>query len=129
VPFSPLGRGFLTGTIDDTTQFAKDDFRNIVPRFTTENRKANQSLIELLGTLAAAAGATPAQIALAWLLAQKPWIVPIPGTTKLHRLQENIGAADIKLSADDLRRIGSALAGIQVQGDRYPASMAKVTGR
>ncbi|MFZ1640918.1 MAG: aldo/keto reductase [Candidatus Contendobacter sp.] len=129
VPFSPLGKGFLTGKIDENTAFAKDDFRNIVPRFSPEARKANQALVDLLGRIAAAKQATPAQIALAWLLAQKPWIVPIPGTTKLHRLKENIGAAAIELTADDLRRIEETLAHIQVQGDRYPAHLAARAGR
>jgi aryl-alcohol dehydrogenase-like predicted oxidoreductase len=129
VPFSPLGRGFLTGKIDASTTFTQGDFRNLVPRFTTENRKANQSLIDLIGTIAAQKKATPAQIALAWLLAQKPWIVPIPGTTKLHRLEENIGAAALALAADDLRRIDDALARVQVQGDRYPAHLAATVGR
>ena len=129
VPFSPLGKGFLTGKIDASTTFAKDDFRNIVPRFSAENRKANQVLVDLLETLATEKKATPAQIALAWLLAQKPWIVPIPGTTKLHRLQENVGAAAIELTAADLRRIGEALTQIQVQGDRYPAHLAARAGR
>lgn len=129
VPFSPLGKGFLTGKIDESTEFAKNDFRNIVPRFSPEARKANQTLVDLLGDIASAKAATPAQIALAWLLAQKPWIVPIPGTTKLHRLQENIGAAMIVLDTDDLGRIEQALAGIQVQGDRYPAHLAARAGR
>jgi aryl-alcohol dehydrogenase-like predicted oxidoreductase len=129
VPFSPLGKGFLTGTIDESTTFAKDDFRTIVPRFSAENRKANQVLIELLHTLATEKKATPAQLALAWLLAQKPWIVPIPGTTKLHRLQENIGATDIELSAHELRRISEALSHIQIHGDRYPAHLAARAGR
>jgi len=129
VPFSPLGKGFLTGKIDATTTFAKDDFRNIVPRFSAENRKANQVLIDLITTIASEKKATPAQIALAWLLAQKPWIVPIPGTTKLHRLEENIGAATIALTTDDLRRISDALTHIQVQGDRYPAHLAARAGR
>jgi aryl-alcohol dehydrogenase-like predicted oxidoreductase len=129
VPFSPLGKGFLTGKIDATTLFAKDDFRNIVPRFSPEARKANQALVDLLGRIAAGKQATPAQIALAWLLAQQPWIVPIPGTTKLHRLKENIGAADIALSADDLRQIEDALAQIEVQGDRYPAHLAARAGK
>jgi len=129
VPFSPLGKGFLTGKIDASTTFAKDDFRNIVPRFSAENRKANQVLVDLLETLATEKKATPAQIALAWLLAQKPWIVPIPGTTKLHRLQENVGAAAIELTAADLRRIAEALTQIQVQGDRYPAHLAARAGR
>jgi len=129
VPFSPLGKGFLTGKINESTTFAKDDFRNIVPRFSAENRKANQVLVDLLGTIATEKRATPAQIALAWLLAQRPWIVPIPGTTKLHRLEENVGAAAVELSAGDLRRIGDALARIQVQGDRYPAHLAARAGR
>jgi aryl-alcohol dehydrogenase-like predicted oxidoreductase len=129
VPFSPLGKGFLTGKIDASTTFAKDDFRNIVPRFSAENRQANQVLVGLLQTLATEKKATPAQIALAWLLAQKPWIVPIPGTTKRHRLEENVGAAAIELSAEDLRRIGEALTHIQVQGDRYPAHLAARAGR
>jgi aryl-alcohol dehydrogenase-like predicted oxidoreductase len=129
VPFSPLGKGFLTGQIDENTSFAKDDFRNIVPRFAPEARKANQALVDLIGRIAAVKQATPAQIALAWLLAQKPWIVPIPGTTKLHRLKENIGAAAIELTADDLRQIEAALARIQVQGDRYPAHLAARAGR
>jgi aryl-alcohol dehydrogenase-like predicted oxidoreductase len=129
VPFSPLGKGFLTGKIDATTLFAKDDFRNIVPRFSPVARKANQALVDLLGRIAAGKQATPAQIALAWLLAQQPWIVPIPGTTKLHRLKENIGAADIALSADDLRQIEDALAQIEVQGDRYPAHLAARAGK
>jgi len=129
VPFSPLGKGFLTGKVDASTAFAKDDFRNIVPRFSPEARQANQTLVDLLGRIAAGKQATPAQIALAWLLAQKPWIVPIPGTTKLHRLKENIGAADIELSADDLRQIAASLEAIQVQGDRYPAHLAARAGK
>ena len=129
VPFSPLGKGFLTGKIDESTTFSKDDFRNIVPRFTTENRKANQILVELLGAIATEKKATPAQIALAWLLARKPWIVPIPGTTKLHRLEENVGAAAIDLTAGDLSQINDALARIEVQGDRYPAHLAARVGR
>jgi aryl-alcohol dehydrogenase-like predicted oxidoreductase len=129
VPFSPLGKGFLTGKIDESTSFAKGDFRNLVPRFTAENRKANQVLVGLLGTIAAAKRVSSAQIALAWLLAQKPWIVPIPGTTKLHRLEENVAAATVELSADDLRRISDALAAIQVQGDRYPPHLAVRVGR
>jgi len=124
VPFSPLGRGFLTGTIDANATFAKDDFRSIVPRFSPDALKANQSLVELLGRLAAARKATSAQIALAWLLAQKPWIVPIPGTTKLHRLDENLAAAAVELTASDLRQIADALSRIQVLGDRYPAHLA-----
>jgi aryl-alcohol dehydrogenase-like predicted oxidoreductase len=129
VPFSPLGRGFLTGTIDQNTPFTKDDFRNNVPRFTPEARKANQALVDQLADIAAASKATPAQIALAWLLARKPWIVPIPGTTKLHRLQENLAAATIELSADDLRNIEAGLAQVKVQGDRYPAHLAAVVGK
>jgi aryl-alcohol dehydrogenase-like predicted oxidoreductase len=123
VPFSPLGKGFLTGAIDAKTAFAKDDFRNIVPRFSEENRQANGGLVEVLGGIAAAKGATRAQIALAWLLAQKPWIVPIPGTTKAHRLTENLGAAAVKLSAADLAAIEQALGGVTVQGARYPVQM------
>ena len=129
VPFSPLGKGFLTGKIDANTAFDKDDFRNIVPRFSPEARKANQALVELLGSIATAKKATPAQIALAWLLAQKPWIVPIPGTTKLHRLKENLGAAAVELTREDLRQIEEALGHIKVQGDRYPAHLAARAGR
>ena len=129
VPFSPLGKGFLTGKIDDKTSFSKDDFRNIVPRFSAEARKANQALVDQLGAIAATKGATPAQIALAWLLARKPWIVPIPGTTKLHRLQENVGAASIELTPADLKNIGEMLTHIQVQGDRYPAHLAARAGK
>jgi aryl-alcohol dehydrogenase-like predicted oxidoreductase len=129
VAFSPLGKGFLTGTIDENTPFAKDDFRNIVPRFSPEARNANKAFVDLLGSIAAQTRATPAQIALAWLLAQKPWIVPIPGTTKVHRLKENVGAADIDLTADDMRKVGDALARIKVQGDRYPAHLAARAGR
>ena len=129
VPFSPLGKGFLTGTIDDKTSFDKDDFRNVVPRFSPEARKANQALVDRLGKLARAKQATPAQIALAWLLAQKTWIVPIPGTTKSHRLKENLGAAALELTPDDRRQIAEALAEIQVQGDRYPPHLAALTGR
>jgi len=129
VPFSPLGKGFLTGKIDETTSFAKDDFRNIVPRFSAEARKANRELVDRLGSIAAGKKATPAQIALAWLLAQKRWIVPIPGTTKAHRLKENVGAAGVELTADDLRQIEDALAHIKVQGDRYPAHLAARAGR
>jgi aryl-alcohol dehydrogenase-like predicted oxidoreductase len=129
VPFSPLGKGFLTGAIDDKTTFAKDDFRNLVPRFTAEARKANQALVEELAAIAAARGATPAQVALAWLLAQKPWIVPIPGTTKPHRLRENVGGANLELSAKDLARIGEALARIPIRGERYPPHLAKLVGR
>jgi aryl-alcohol dehydrogenase-like predicted oxidoreductase len=129
VPFSPLGKGFLTGTIDEATSFATGDFRNIVPRFAPEARKANQALVHLLGEIAASKHATPAQIAIAWLLAQKPWIVPIPGTTKLHRLKENLSAADVELSHDDLRQIAASLAQVQVRGDRYPAHLAARVGR
>ena len=129
VPFSPLGRGFLTGKIDENTTFAKGDFRNTVPRFSPEARKANQALIDELAAIAAAKKATTAQIALAWLLARKPWIVPIPGTTKLHRLEENIEAASVQLTAEDLRQIEEALARIKVQGDRYPAHLAAVVGK
>jgi aryl-alcohol dehydrogenase-like predicted oxidoreductase len=129
VPFSPLGKGFLTGAIDDKTTFDAKDFRNIVPRFTAEARKANQGVVELVGRIAAGKKATPAQIALAWLLAQKPWIAPIPGTTKLHRLEENIGAASIALTADDLNEIDEALAKITVQGDRYPPHLQARVGR
>jgi aryl-alcohol dehydrogenase-like predicted oxidoreductase len=129
VPFSPLGRGFLTGTIDQHTSFGKDDFRNMVPRFSPEARKANQGLIDLLGRIAAGKQATAAQVALAWLLAQKPWIVPIPGTTKLARLEENLRAASLVLTPEDLRQIGDALATIKVQGDRYPANLAAQVGR
>jgi aryl-alcohol dehydrogenase-like predicted oxidoreductase len=128
VPFSPLGKGFLTGKIDDKTIFDKNDFRNIVPRFTPEARKANQALVDLLGTIAEKKKATPAQIALAWLLAQKLWIVPIPGTTKLHRLDENVGAIAIELTSDDLREIESAAAKITIQGARYPEALEKRTG-
>jgi aryl-alcohol dehydrogenase-like predicted oxidoreductase len=129
VPFSPLGKGFLTGKIDETTTFDSSDFRNTVPRFTPENRKANQALVELLGRIAERKKATPAQIALAWLLAQKAWIVPIPGTTKLHRLEENIGAVVIELTPDDLREIDSAASRITVQGARYPEPLERMTGR
>ena len=129
VPFSPLGKGFLTGTITEHTQFDKTDFRNIVPRFSEENRKVNQAMVHLLQTIAAEKKATTAQIALAWLLAQKPWIVPIPGTTKLHRLQENIGAASIELSADDIQQIENAAAKIAVQGARYPEHLQKRVGK
>jgi aryl-alcohol dehydrogenase-like predicted oxidoreductase len=129
VPFSPLGKGFLTGKISEDTQFDKSDFRNIVPRFTPENRKANQALVDLIGKFAQQKKVTPAQIALAWLLAQKPWIVPIPGTTKLNRLEENIGAADVSLTADELNEIGYAAARIPVQGERYPAELQKWVNR
>jgi aryl-alcohol dehydrogenase-like predicted oxidoreductase len=129
VPFSPLGKGFLTGAIKEDTSFGASDFRNIVPRFAPEARRANQALVDLIGRIAAAKQASPAQIAIAWLLAQKPWIAPIPGTTKLHRLEENIGAVKVELTADDLREIDSALAGITVRGDRYPSHLAARTGR
>jgi aryl-alcohol dehydrogenase-like predicted oxidoreductase len=129
VPFSPLGKGFLTGAIKEDTEFDKNDFRNIVPRFSAENRKANQAMVDVLGTFAAQKKATPAQIALAWLLAQKPWIVPIPGTTKLHRLEENLGAASIELTSDDLRQIDNAAAKIPVQGARYPEEFQKLVNR
>ena len=129
VPFSPLGKGFLTGKIDESTKFDRSDFRNSVPRFTPEARKANQALVDLLGTMAKRKNATPAQIALAWLLAQKPWIVPIPGTTKLHRLDENLGAAAVELGADDLREIESAASKISVQGARYPEHLQRLVGR
>jgi aryl-alcohol dehydrogenase-like predicted oxidoreductase len=126
VPYSPLGRGFLTGKIDANTKFESNDFRNQLPRFTSEAREANQSLVDQLTAIAEAKNATPAQIALAWLLAQKPWIVPIPGTTKLHRLEENIGATEVHLSEEDLRQIDSAAS--LVQGDRYPEQMQRMTG-
>jgi aryl-alcohol dehydrogenase-like predicted oxidoreductase len=129
VPFSPLGKGFLTGAINESTKFDSTDFRNIVPRFAPEARKANQTLADLLGEIAVKKKATPAQIALAWLLAQKPWIVPIPGTTKLHRLEENLGAADIQLTPEDLRTIESAVSKIRVQGDRYPPNLQARVGR
>jgi len=129
VPFSPLGKGFLTGKIDETTQFDRSDFRNIVPRFTPEARRANRALVDLLGALAAGMKATPAQLALAWLLAKKPWIVPIPGTTKLHRLEENLGAAAIELSPGQLGAIESAAAQVSVQGARYPEQLARLVGR
>ena len=129
VPFSPLGKGFLTGAINENTTFDSTDFRNIVPRFTPEARKANQALVDLLGKIAAQKQATAAQIAIAWLLAQKPWIVPIPGTTKLHRLEENIGAAAVDFNPDDLREIDAALSHITVQGARYPEHLRQMTGR
>jgi aryl-alcohol dehydrogenase-like predicted oxidoreductase len=129
VPFSPPGKGFLTGKISEGTQFDKTDFRNIVPRFTPENRKANQALVDLIGNFAQQKKATPAQIALAWLLAQKPWIVPIPGTTKLHRLEENIGAVSVDLTSEDLRQLEAATAKIAVQGARYPEEFQKLVGR
>jgi aryl-alcohol dehydrogenase-like predicted oxidoreductase len=123
VPFSPLGKGFLTGAINENTQFDKSDFRNVVPRFSEKNRKANQKLVDLLNEIAKQKAATNAQIALAWLLAQKPWIVPIPGTTKIHRLEENVGAVDFELSAQDISQIDAAFSAIPVQGDRYPAAL------
>jgi aryl-alcohol dehydrogenase-like predicted oxidoreductase len=129
VPYSPLGKGFLTGAIDETTTFAATDFRNSVPRFSPEARKANQGVVEVLGEIAAQKQATPAQIALAWLLAQKPWIAPIPGTTKLHRLEENLKAADVTLTAADLKEIESAFSSIAVQGDRYPPHLLALVGR
>ncbi|MEZ2131944.1 MULTISPECIES: aldo/keto reductase [unclassified Sinorhizobium] len=129
VPFSPLGKGFLTGTIDEKTKFESNDFRNIVPRFSEEARKANQGLVDQLGAIASEKGVTPAQIALAWLLARRPWIVPIPGTTKLHRLEENIGAASVELNSADLAKIEEALSKITVQGDRYPAHLQARVGR
>jgi aryl-alcohol dehydrogenase-like predicted oxidoreductase len=129
VPFSPLGKGFLTGKINKDTQFDKTDFRNVVPRFSHENRKANQALVDLIGRFAQQKKATPAQIALAWLLAQKPWIVPIPGTTKLHRLEENIGAAAVELTPEDLQQLETAASKIPVQGARYPEELQKLVGR
>jgi aryl-alcohol dehydrogenase-like predicted oxidoreductase len=129
VPFSPLGKGFLTGKIDESTKFDSSDFRNIVPRFTPEARKANQGLVDLLGIIARRKEATPAQIALAWLLAQKPWIVPIPGTTKLHRLDENLGAAALELTSDDIQGIESAASKITVEGARYPEHLQRLVGR
>ena len=129
VPFSPLGRGFLTGKIDENTTFDSSDFRNSLPRFTQEARKANEALLELLRKIAERKSATPAQISLAWLLSQKPWIVPIPGTTKMNRLEENIGAAAIELTADDLREIDSAASRITIQGARYPEKLQRMTGR
>ena len=129
VPFSPLGKGFLTGKISEDTKFDKSDFRNIVPRFAPEARKANQAVVDLLGKFAQQKKATPAQIALAWLLAQKPWIVPIPGTTKLHRLEENIGAVNVELSPEELRELETAASKIAVQGARYPEELQKMVGR
>jgi aryl-alcohol dehydrogenase-like predicted oxidoreductase len=129
VPFSPLGKGFLTGEIDADTRFDSKDFRNSVPRFSAESRKANQALVELLGAIASAKHVTPAQIALAWLLHQKPWIAPIPGTTKLHRLEENLGAANVSLTADDLREIHDSVSKIPLQGERYPAHLQALVGR
>ena len=129
VPFSPLGKGFLTGTIDSSTTFGVNDFRNVVPRFTAEARNANQVLVDAIQRLAQARQTTPAQIALAWLLAKKPWIVPIPGTTKPHRLEENLAAANVILDSDDLQEIENVLAGIAIQGNRYPPQLAKLTGK
>jgi aryl-alcohol dehydrogenase-like predicted oxidoreductase len=129
VPFSPLGKGFLTGAINQDTKFDKNDFRNIVPRFSEENRKANQAVVDLIGRFAQQKNATPAQIALAWLLAQKPWIVPIPGTTKLHRLEENLGAVHVELTPDDIEQLENATSKIPVQGARYPEEMQKMVGR
>jgi pyridoxine 4-dehydrogenase len=129
VPFSPLGKGFLTGKITADTEFAPDDFRNIVPRFSAENRKANFAVVHLIGSIAERKKATPAQIALAWVLAQKPWIVPIPGTTKVHRLEENLGAANVELTPEDLREIDEASSNITVQGERYPEALQKLVGR
>ena len=129
VPFSPLGKGFLTGKINQDTQFDKNDFRNIVPRFTAENRKANQALVDVVGSFAQKKKVTPAQVALAWLLAQKPWIVPIPGTTKLARLEENLGATALQLTAEDLRELETAASKIPVQGERYPADLLDLVNR
>jgi len=128
VPYSPLGRGFLTGKIDESTTFESTDFRNILPRFSADARKANQALVDLLKSIGARKHATPAQIALAWLLAQRPWIVPIPGTTKLNRLEENIGAVEVELTADDLREIDIAASKITVEGERYPEQLQRMTG-
>lgn len=129
VPFSPLGKGFLTGAINKDTQFDKNDFRNIVPRFTQENRNANQALVDLIGKFAQQKKVTPAQVAIAWLLAQKPWMVPIPGTTKLHRLEENLGALNVELSSDDMRELEGISKKIPVQGERYPEELQKMVGR
>src|SRR6185369_6509045 len=129
VPFSPLGKGFLTGKIDENTKFDATDFRNVVPRFTPEARKANQVVVDLLHAIATRLKATPAQVALAWLLAQKPWIVPIPGTTKRHRLEENLGGASLELAAGDLRDITAAADKITLQGARYPEHLQKLVGR
>jgi aryl-alcohol dehydrogenase-like predicted oxidoreductase len=129
VPFSPLGKGFLTGKIDENTTFDSADFRNVVPRFSPENRKANQVVVDLISDIAQRKNATPAQIALAWVLAQKPWMAPIPGTTKLHRLEENLGAANVELTADDLREIDSAVSKLAIQGERYPAAAQKMINR
>lgn len=129
VPFSPLGKGFLTGKIDENTTFDSTDFRNIVPRFTPENRRANQVVVELIGDIARSKNATPAQVALAWVLAQKSWMVPIPGTTKLHRLEENLGSLNIELTVDDLREIDSAVSQLAIHGERYPAAVQKMIDR
>ena len=129
VPFSPLGKGFLTGAINETTTFDKSDFRNVVPRFAAEARKANQAMVDLLTRIAKEKNAAPSQIALAWLLAQKPWIVPIPGTTKLNRLEENLGAVTIDLTSGDLREINDAASAIKLQGARYPEASERMTGR
>ena len=129
VPFSPLGKGFLTGKINEETQFDKTDFRSVVPRFSAENRKSNQAMVDLVGKFAQEKKATPAQIALAWVLAQKPWMVPIPGTTKLHRLEENLGAESVELTADDLRRMNEAAAKVEVQGERYPEAAQRMINR
>ena len=128
VPFSPLGAGFLTGKIDENTKFDLTDFRNIVPRFSPEARKANMVLVDLVKAVAEGKGATPAQVALAWLLAQKPWIVPIPGTTKLHRLEENLGAVNVELTGDDLKQIDKAASGLKLEGARLPEAVLKMTG-
>jgi len=129
VPFSPLGRGFLTGAISKDTQFEKNDFRKLLPRFSQENREANQSLVDLIADFARKKNATPAQIALAWILAQRPWIVPIPGTTKLHRLEENLEAVNVKLTPDDLRQLDEATTDLEIHGARYPEEMQKLVGR
>jgi aryl-alcohol dehydrogenase-like predicted oxidoreductase len=129
VPFSPLGKGFLTGTIDASTEFVDSDFRNSVPRFSEENRRANQAIVDLVTRIAEENDATPAQVALAWLLARAPWIVPIPGTTKLHRLEENLGAAELELSPQDLRELDEASAAIEIQGERYPEALARMIDR
>jgi aryl-alcohol dehydrogenase-like predicted oxidoreductase len=128
VPYSPLGKGFLTGKMDDKTELGKSDFRSTLPRFTPEARKANQAVVDLLTNIGKQKGATPAQVALAWLLAQKPWIVPIPGTTKVTRLDENIGAVELELTPDDLKQIADAAAKIKFEGDRYPEHIEKMTG-
>jgi aryl-alcohol dehydrogenase-like predicted oxidoreductase len=129
VPFSPLGKGFLTGAINKNTQFDKNDFRNVVPRFSPKNRDANQAVVDMIGRFATQKNATPAQIALAWILAQKPWMVPIPGTTKLQRLEENLGAVNLELSPDELRELEAAASKIPVQGARYPEELQKLVGR